>query len=39
LCKRGEEVVFTIEANGFLRYMVRTIVGTLLEAGCGRIGP
>ncbi|MHB8054595.1 MAG: tRNA pseudouridine(38-40) synthase TruA [Candidatus Aminicenantales bacterium] len=39
LRKRGEEVVFTIEANGFLRYMVRTIVGTLLEAGRGRVGP
>jgi tRNA pseudouridine38-40 synthase len=39
LRKRGEELVFTIEASGFLRYMVRTIVGTLLEAGRGRIGP
>lgn len=39
LRKRGDELIFTIEASGFLRYMVRTIVGTLLEAGRGRIGP
>ncbi|HVP90118.1 MAG TPA: tRNA pseudouridine(38-40) synthase TruA [Terriglobales bacterium] len=37
--KRGGELVFTIEAEGFLRYMVRTIVGTLLEVGRGRIAP
>ena len=39
LRKHGDEIRFTIEADGFLRYMVRTIVGTLLEAGRGRIGP
>jgi len=39
LRKRGEELIFTVEASGFLRYMVRTIVGTLLEAGRGKIGP
>jgi len=33
-----EEWVFTIRANGFLRYMVRTIVGTLLEIGVHRRG-
>ena len=32
----GEEWIFTIRANGFLRYMVRTIVGTLIEIGTGR---
>jgi len=31
-----EEWVFSIRANGFLRSMVRTIVGTLLEVGTGR---
>jgi len=39
LRKKGDEIVFTVEASGFLRYMVRTIVGTLLEVGRGRIAP
>lgn len=36
---RGDEIVYSIEAAGFLRYMVRTIVGTLLEVGRGRLEP
>jgi tRNA pseudouridine38-40 synthase len=39
LRKRGDELIYTVEATGFLRYMVRTIVGTLLETGRGKIGP
>jgi tRNA pseudouridine38-40 synthase len=30
-------LVFTIEANGFLRYMVRNIVGTLVLVGRGKL--
>jgi len=30
-------VEFTISANGFLRYMVRSIVGTLMAVGRGEI--
>ena len=32
-------LVFEIEANGFLRYMVRNIVGALVETGLGKISP
>jgi len=37
--RTGSEIVYTVEAGGFLRYMVRTIVGTLIEVGRGRIAP
>ena len=33
----GEEYVFTISANRFLRNMVRAITGTLLEVGRGKL--
>jgi tRNA pseudouridine38-40 synthase len=39
LKKTGREIIYTIEADGFLRYMVRTVVGTLLEVGRGKIEP
>lgn len=35
--KKGELYEFTIRADRFLRNMVRAIVGTLLEAGRGRL--
>jgi tRNA pseudouridine38-40 synthase len=35
---RGGLICFEIEANGFLKQMVRAIVGTLVEVGKGRIG-
>lgn len=35
--RQGNEYIFTIRANRFLRNMVRSIVGTLLEAGRGKL--
>ena len=32
-----ELLIFRIEADGFLRYMVRNIVGTLVDVGLGKI--
>ena len=32
-------VVFSIEADGFLRHMARNIVGTLVDVGLGKISP
>lgn len=37
--RSGERVEVDITADGFLRQMVRNIVGTLVEAGRGRIPP
>ncbi|NCA97384.1 MAG: tRNA pseudouridine(38-40) synthase TruA [Bacteroidia bacterium] len=31
-----DHVIFDLQGNGFMRYMVRMIVGTLLEIGMGR---
>jgi len=35
--KNGKHLLFTIEADGFLYKMVRSIVGTLLEVGKGKM--
>ncbi len=37
LKKRGLQLLFSVEGNGFLQYMVRNMIGTLLELGRGRI--
>jgi tRNA pseudouridine38-40 synthase len=35
--KNEDEIHVSVTADGFLRYMVRTIVGTLIEVGRGRM--
>ena len=35
----GEELWFTVHGRSFLRYMVRKMVGTLLEIGRGKLTP
>jgi tRNA pseudouridine38-40 synthase len=37
--KIGRELVYTVEADGFLQYMARTMVGALLEIGRKKILP
>lgn len=36
---QGEDIIFTIEGNGFLYKMVRTIIGTLIWIGKGKLPP
>lgn len=35
----SDEIVYVVRGKSFLRYMVRKIVGTLLEVGKGKIAP
>lgn len=39
VCRENDIVVTEIQANGFLRFMVRNIVGTLVDVGLGKILP
>lgn len=38
-CQEGEHLLFDIAADGFLRHMIRIIMGTLLDVGRGRLSP
>lgn len=39
VAKRGHQILYRVEANGFLHHMVRNIVGTLIEIGNGKRPP
>ena len=39
ITKKGDFITFTIDGSGFLKYMVRIIVGTLIEIGWGNWPP
>ena len=39
ICRRGEHILLTFEANGFLKHMVRNMTGTLVEVGQGHLAP
>lgn len=36
---RREEITFTVTGKSFLRYMVRNIIGTIIDVGKGKIAP
>ncbi|RJQ85679.1 MAG: tRNA pseudouridine(38-40) synthase TruA [Desulfobacteraceae bacterium] len=38
-CESKERIIFEIEADGFLRYMVRNMMGTLVAVGNGTLAP
>jgi len=35
--EKGDLLTFILEANGFLRYMVRKLIGTIVRVGLGRL--
>ncbi len=37
LVREGDNLVYTVRGSGFLKHMVRNLVGTLIEAGRGNI--
>lgn len=37
--RKGDHIVLTFEANGFLKHMVRNLTGALVEVGLGRMTP
>jgi len=39
IAQSGDMVIFTFEADRFLRHMVRMVVGTLLKVGAGKLVP
>ena len=36
---KGDEITYTIKGKSFLRYMVRNIIGTIIDVGRGKLNP
>jgi tRNA pseudouridine38-40 synthase len=39
IVRDGDRLIYRVRGSGFLKHMVRNIVGVLLEAGKGNLGP
>jgi tRNA pseudouridine38-40 synthase len=39
LTRSGDRLIYRVRGSGFLKHMVRNIVGVLIEAGKGNLGP
>lgn len=39
MCRKGDVLFYRVRGSGFLKHMVRNIVGVLLEAGKGNLAP
>lgn len=39
LARSGDALIYTVRGSGFLKHMVRNIVGTLIETGRGNLNP
>mmetsp|Transcript_18298 Transcript_18298/g.8518 ORF Transcript_18298/g.8518 Transcript_18298/m.8518 type:complete len:107 (+) Transcript_18298:406-726(+) len=37
--QKDSYILFEVEADGFLRYMVRNIIGSIVDVGLGKITP
>ena len=35
--RRGDRLIYRVRGSGFLKHMVRNVVGTLIEAGRGNV--